>query len=142
MMRKPKYFRLEEFLTSSTARQKSIENIPSFEIVEHLNELALFLDDLREAWGSGIIVSSGFRNKKLNDAVNGSPTSVHQIGYAADLQPTNGKFDEFVRFIKEWAKDKSYDQLIIEAKGKTRWVHCGLYSNKGEQRKQLFNINL
>ena len=139
-MQKPQFFSLEEFLDSSVARQKSIENMPSWTVIEHLNELALFLDDLREAWGSGIKVTSGFRCKKLNDAVGGVPTSVHQIGYGADIQPSNGKFDEFVRFIKEWAKNKSYDQILIESKGKTRWVHIGLYNNKGEQRKQLFNI--
>jgi hypothetical protein len=44
------YFSLEEFLDSSVARQKSISNLPSWEVIEHLNELALFLDDLREAW--------------------------------------------------------------------------------------------
>lgn len=141
-METPRHFRLEEFLDSSTARQKSIQNSPSWEIVCHLNELALFLDDLREAWGSGIKVSSGFRNEKLNKMVGGVPTSVHQIGYGADIQPSNGKFDEFVRFIKEWAKNKSYDQVLIESKGKTRWIHIGYRGNKGEQRRQLFNMSV
>ena len=141
-MRKSKYFRLEEFLTSSTARQKSIENLPSWEIIEHLNELALFLDDLREAWGSGIKVTSGFRIEALNKAVGGSETSVHMLGYAADIVPANGKYEAFVRFLKEWLKDKAFDQCIEEKKGKTRWIHIGLYNNKGEQRRQMFNINL
>lgn len=139
-MQKPKYFSLEEFLDSSVARQKSISNLPSWEVIAHLNELALFLDDLREAWGSGIKVSSGFRNEKLNKAVGGVSTSVHKIGYAADIVPANGQFDKFVQFIKGWAKDKAYDQILIESKGKTRWVHFGLYGNKGEQRRQMFNI--
>jgi hypothetical protein len=137
-----KYFKLEEFLTSSTARQKSLENLPSWEIVEHLGELALFLDDLREEWGSGIIVSSGFRNEKLNDYVGGVPSSAHKIGYAADIQPANGKFEEFVKFIKNWAIDKHYDQIIIESKGKTRWVHVGLYNAQHQQRRKLFNITV
>ena len=137
-----KYFKLEEFLTSSTARQKSLENLPSWEIVEHLNELALFLDGLRAAWGSGIIISSGFRNDKLNSYVGGVPSSAHKIGYAADIQPSNGKFDDFVKFIKKWAQDKCYDQIIIESKGKTRWVHVGLYNTQHQQRKKLFNINV
>lgn len=137
-----KYFKLEEFLTSSTARQKSLENLPSWEIVEHLNELALFLDDLREEWGSGIIVSSGFRNEKLNSYVGGVPSSAHRIGYAADIQPVNGKFEDFVKFITNWAKDKRYDQIITESKGKTRWVHVGLYNAQHQQRKKLFNITV
>ena len=39
------HFKLEEFLTSSIARQKSLENRPSWELVEHLNEPAEFLED-------------------------------------------------------------------------------------------------
>lgn len=141
-MKKPRYFNLEELLTSSVARQKSLENLPSWDIVEHLNELALWLDQLREDWGSGIKVSSGFRNEKLNSAVGGVSSSAHRIGYAADIQPVNGKFDEFVEFIKKWAKDKAFDQICIEKKGKTRWVHCGLFNQKGQQRKMLFNIEV
>ena len=139
-MQKPRYFSLEEFLTSSTARQKSIENMPSWSTVEHLNELALFLDSLREAWGSGIVVSSGYRNDKLNSAVGGVANSVHKIGYAADLVPANGKMKEFKRFVVQWLKDKAYDQAIIEKKGKTEWVHIGLRGNKGEQRRQCFAL--
>lgn len=142
-MKKPQYFTLEEFLTSSTARQRSIENMPSFEIVEHLNELALFLDGLRKAWGSGINVSSGFRNDALNAAVGGVNNSVHKIGYAADLVPANGKFEEFKKFVKNWIKDKDYDQLIIEknSRGK-QWLHLGLYNNSGQQRHNSFSLNI
>ena len=142
-MKKPQFFTLEEFLTSSTARQRSIENMPSFEIVEHLNELALFLDGLRKAWGSGINVSSGYRNDTLNAAVGGVNNSVHKIGYAADLVPANGKFEEFKKFVKNWIKDKDYDQLIIEknSRGK-QWLHLGLYNNSGQQRHNSFSLNI
>lgn len=140
-MKKSKYFRLEEFLTSSTARQKSIENIPSWEVIEHLNELALFLDGLRASWGSGIIVSSGFRCDKLNAAVGGVPNSVHKIGYAADLQPANGDIDGFKRFVVDWLQGKAFDEAILERKGKVEWVHIQLYSNNGFRRKKVFSLN-
>lgn len=136
-----KYFKLEELLTSSTARQKSIENLPSWEIIENLKQLAEFLDDLRDDWGSGIRVTSGFRCEKLNVAVGGVLNSVHRLGWAADVIPSNGKFDEFVDFIKRWAVNKKYDQIIVETNKKSRWVHIGLYSPTGLQRKKLFNIN-
>lgn len=141
-MKKSKYFRLEEFLTSSTARQKSIENTPSWEVVEHLNELALFLDGLRASWGSGIIVSSGFRCDKLNAAVGGVPNSVHKIGYAADLQPANGDIEGFKRFVVDWLQGKAFDELIIEHKGETYWLHLQLYSNKGYQRRKVFKLSV
>lgn len=137
-----KYFTLEELLTSATARQKSIENLPSWEIVEHLKELADFLDGLREDWGSGIRVNSGFRNKALNTAVKGVPASVHQIGYAADIVPANGKFDEFVEFVKKWLEGKQFDQCIIETSKKSRWIHLALYNNSHKQRKMVFLMNV
>lgn len=137
-----KFFRLEEFLDSSVARQKGISNSPSWEVIDHLNELALWLDQLREAWGSGLKVTSGFRNDKLNTYVGGVAGSAHKEGYGADIQPINGKFDEFVAFIKKWAKDKQFDQIIIENKGATRWVHFGLRNRKGEQRRMLFGMEV
>jgi hypothetical protein len=141
-MRKPKHFNLEEFLTSSTARQKSIENLPSWDIVEHLRELALFLDDLREAWGSGIKITSGFRNDALNSKVGGVENSIHRIGFAADIYPSNGKFEEFKKFVVEWLKDKKFDELIIEGNKKTgaEWLHLQLYSNNGFQRCKTFKM--
>lgn len=135
-----KYFRLEEFLTSSTARQRSIENLPSWTIIERLAQLALFLDGLREAWGSGIHINSGFRNDALNSAVGGVQNSVHRIGYAADISPTNGKMAEFKKFVKNWIKDKDFDQCIIERKGKSEWIHIGLYGNSGQQRHNIFSL--
>lgn len=143
-METPRHFRLEEFLTSSTARQRSIENLPSWEIVGHLNELALFLDGMRDAWGSGIKVTSGFRNEDLNSAVGGVETSAHMSGYAADIVPSNGRFDAFVGFLKIWLKDKDWDQCLIEENKRkgTRWVHFGLRNRKGEQRRQLFNMSV
>lgn len=136
-----KYFGLEEFLTSSVARQKSIQNIPSYQIVQNLKELAEFLDGAREAWGSGIRVSSGYRCPELNKAVGGVPNSVHTIGFAADLQPINGNFEGFKKFFVNYLKDKTFDELIIETSSKTIWLHFQLYSPKGFQRKKVFSLS-
>ena len=142
-MERPVYFGLEEFLESSTALEKQIKNYPSWEHIEHLNELALWLDKLREAWGSGLRVTSGLRRKNLNDVIVGaSKTSVHQIGYAADIVPVNGKMDEFIAFVRKWAQDQTYDQIIVERSGSSLWIHFGLYSNAGEQRKLLFQMEV
>ena len=137
-----RFFKLEEFLTSSTARQKSIENMPSWEVVEHLKELAEFLDGLREDWGSGIRVSSGFRNDALNKAVGGVPNSCHRLGFAADIQPYNGKLKEFIEFTCDWLKDKDFDECIKERSNKTEWIHLQLYSPKGFQRKKIFSMEV
>jgi hypothetical protein len=34
--------------------------------------------------------------------VGGSKTSVHQIGYAVDMVPKNGKIDEFGKFVENF----------------------------------------
>ena len=138
-----KYFKLEEFLESSVAKQKSIENIPSWEVVENLKELAAFLDDMRDADGSAINVSSGFRCKKLNDAVGGVATSLHLKGLAADLQPANWDFEGFKKFVVDYLKDKAFDECIIESNKKgAKWIHLQLRSNNGFQRRKIFSLSV
>lgn len=137
-----KYFSLSEFLQSDTAAVRGIDNTPSFEVVEHLAQLAEVLDGLREAWGSAVNVSSCYRCPELNKAVGGSDTSAHLYGYAADLIPANGKMDAFERCAVEYFKSGCipFDQLIREKSGKTRWLHIGLYNASGKQRGQILNI--
>lgn len=141
-------FELSEFITSETAQKKGIDNTPTFEIVDHLNELiAGILQPLRDAWGSGLHINSGYRSKELNKVLSSSsPTSVHMLGYAADIVPTNGKFDEFVKFCEKWLKVDcrvSFDQMLIEKNSKgARWVHIGIKGNKGEQRREVKLLNV
>ena len=135
-----RYFDLEELLYSGTAIQKGISNAPSWTVVEHLHQLALFLDGVRDAWGSGIRCSSGFRCQKLNTAVGGATRSAHLVGFAADIVPMNGKMNEFEAFLKDYLKDKQFDECLWESKGKSRWVHLSIYSIDGKQRRKMFGI--
>lgn len=142
MMKYPKYFQLSEFIVSDTAIKKKIENCPNWTELEHVIEVALFMDDMRDAYGEPIYVSSGFRCDKLNKAVGGSKTSVHKIGYAVDFYIQGGTkaMDEFFEWVVEYLKsnDLKWDQLLKEQNGKGGyWIHCGLYNNDGQQRKQI-----
>ena len=135
------YFTLAELLKSDTAKQKGIDNTPSWEVVDHLRELTeKILDPLRAAWGKPIKVSSGYRCPRLNAAVKGASTSVHMIGYAADLQ-TSGSFNKFRDFVVAWFRDTGtkFDQLLLESNKKTgaKWIHVGLRNNAGQQRGQV-----
>lgn len=137
----PTYFTLAELIKSDTATKKGIDNSPSWAVVEHLRTLVEeFLDPLRSAWGKPIRVTSGYRCKKLNSAVGGASTSVHMIGYAADIQ-TGGAFNKFCDFVVEWAMKtgRNFDQILVETDKKTgaQWIHVGLYSNSGAQRGQV-----
>ena len=140
-MGKHKYFELSEFIRSDVAKKKGIDNTPTFEVVAHLEELVeKVLDPLRAAYGMPIKISSGYRCPALNRAVSGSSTSVHMIGYAADMQ-VGGSFNKFLDFTVEWLKKTGtrFDQLLLESNKKTgaRWIHIGLYNNSGQQRGQI-----
>lgn len=138
-----KYFTIEELCQSETAEKLRIDNTPSKEIIEHLTLLVdCLLDPLREAWGSEIIVNSGYRCSELNKAVGGSKTSSHPNGWSADIRPKNGKMKEFKEFVVEFVKDKFFDQLILEKSGDVEWVHISLYNNSGKQRRQIFSLDV
>lgn len=140
-MKKPKYFTLGEFVYSDTATAKNIDNTPSFEIVKNIYNLVVeLLDPLREEWGSAIEVTSGYRCEELNKAVGGVFNSAHLRGDAADIYPMNCKIDEFIEFIKDWSKDKQFDQIIIEKRGNSRWIHIARQNSVGATRGQLFSI--
>lgn len=135
-----RYFNLKELCASDVATKKKIDNFPTFQVAEHLAELTeTILEPLRTAWGGPIKVTSGYRCDALNKAVGGVANSVHRLGYAADLQPGNGKIDAFIKFTKEWLlkSGTKFDQLLDERSGRTRWMHIGLYSTTGSQRGEI-----
>ena len=134
------YFTIAELCASDTAKKYGIDNTPNPIITSHLQQLINFLNPLREAWGSAIKVTSGYRCEKLNKFVGGSKTSSHMIGYGVDLIPANDKMDEFKKFIVDYMKIRIFDQCIIEKSGKTEWIHIGLYNLKDQQRRMIFNI--
>lgn len=140
-MKKHRYFELSEFIKSSTAKRKGIDNTPTFEAVAHLDELVeKVLDPLRAAYGQPIKVSSGYRCPALNKAARGAETSVHKIGYAADLQ-VGGSLSKFRDFTVDWLRKTGtrFDQLLLEGDARTgeKWIHIGLYNNAGQQRGQI-----
>ena len=139
-----KFFELGEFLESRTAKEKKIDNFPAWQHVQNLQELTeKLLDPLREAYGKPINVTSGFRSKKLNEALKGSKTSAHLLGYAADLVPADGGIDAFIKFTFDWLRKNKipFDQAIDETDSKgNHWLHLAIYNQKQEQRKKIFEL--
>ncbi|MBQ2968849.1 MAG: peptidase M15 [Bacteroidaceae bacterium] len=81
-----KHFTLSELTGSLTAEACSIANRPPAEAEASLIVLAeRVLDPLREAWGSPLYVTSGYRSAALNRKVGGVATSYHLRGMAADI---------------------------------------------------------
>ena len=149
-----KYFTLQEFIISDTAKKLNISNIPEPWQIDNINELVdNLLDPLREDWmnyckinnlGSpGIRVNSGVRSVALNDAIGGSKTSAHMYGFAADIVPLNGKMMEFKKFCVNWLQNKSFDQFISEDennKGVPSWIHLGYKNSNNIQRRQFLKM--
>ena len=130
-----KYFTIKELCKSLTAIQKKINNTPNSEIVNNLKQLVDFiLDPLRERYGKPITVNSGYRCPALNKAVNGSKTSQHVEGLAADITAGSPKENK-VLFQLAQELDLPFDQLIDEKK--FRWVHIS-FSEK--PRKQILHL--
>ena len=90
------YFKLNEFIASSTAKANKIDNTPSAEIKGRIEELMQFLDGVRKEWAvytqdkklgtPALNITSGYRCPALNKLVGGKSTSAHLSGYAADIQ--------------------------------------------------------
>lgn len=105
-------FSLAEMVKSETALRQNLDNTPSDTEIENLRQLcANILQPLRDAYGRGIKVNSGFRHPNVNAAVGGSRTSDHCRGQAADIEiPGIANYD-LAKYISEnfW-----YTQIILE----------------------------
>ena len=88
------------------------------------------MEKVRELLGNKpISITSGYRSKKLNEAVGGTKTSAHMLGYACDfICPSYGKPIDIVRKIA--ASKLEFDQCIQEG----TWVHI---SFAPEMRKKV-----
>lgn len=147
-------FTLAELVQSSTAEQLKISNNPASIVRVHLTETITLLENIRAEWGKyceahklgnpAIRISSGYRSAELNKAVGGVKNSAHVEGYAADLQPVNGKQTEFEKFFASVFSRMGYafDQIIIEKSKTSRWVHVGYKRTDGKQRRQCFTLNV
>jgi hypothetical protein len=88
-----KDFKLEEFTRSKKAKEKKIDNSldpdnPAHQkIIQNLQALVdNVLQPLRDRAGR-LVVTSGYRCQALNEALDGSDTSQHMTGQAADIKP-------------------------------------------------------
>lgn len=134
---KMNYFTISELTASSTADKKGIDNTPSPEVIENLNNLIVnVLNPLRETYGKPILISSGYRSYELNRAVGGSNNSQHLTGEAADLVPATSGKGELDKIFNTAKQLNNFDQLILEENAKgNRWVHISFSKNR--QRGQV-----
>jgi zinc D-Ala-D-Ala carboxypeptidase len=116
------HFTLEELTASETAERNGWDNSPNEQELANLVRLAEFLEQVKEVLaGKPIMISSGLRTKKVNDAVGSKDTSQHRIGCAADFRVPGMTPDEVVKAIV--ASGIEYDQVIREF---DRWTHISI----------------
>ena len=61
-------------------------------------------DEIRQAWGLPIGVTSGYRPEPFNAEVGGAPESFHVTGMALDIYPCDGQLDDFHDWLyKRWS---------------------------------------
>ena len=105
-------FSLHELTKSETALRMGFDNTPGEVEIEALRLLCeKVLQPVRDHFGKGVKVNSGYRSPESNAAVKGSRTSDHCLGRAADIEiPGVANAD-----LAQWIMDNlDYTQLILE----------------------------
>lgn len=91
--KKVRYFRAAEILTMGAGHSDPnspgflLNELPPAEMLDPLTDAAALADEVRAAYGSPLIVLSGFRSQAYNRAIGGAIYSYHKLGMALDLAP-------------------------------------------------------
>lgn len=142
-------FTLEEMCFSCTARSRKIDNTPSECETRNIELLVrTILQPVRDEFGEPVIVSSGFRCKRLNKIVGGCATSQHMTGEAADIHTKSDLLEDNNRLFKlmldmvKTGKIK-VGQLIFEYGCRSKgpdWIHVSLPRSNGKQNGQILYL--
>lgn len=124
-------FKLSELIRSDTAIKHNINNMPDINSLDNMLNLIYYcLQPIREKLNKPMIITSGYRNQRVNELVGGVAASQHTKGQAVDFQIKGMTPREIVSLIK--ASNLEFDQLINEY---DKWVHVSF--NKGKNRRQV-----
>jgi zinc D-Ala-D-Ala carboxypeptidase len=132
-----KNFTLAEMTKSETALRHDIPNEPGEAEIAALKLLCeKVLQPVRDHFGRGVKVNSGFRHPEVNARVGGSKTSDHCRGQAADIEIPGIPNAE----LAEWIKDNlEFRQLILEfytpGIPDSGWVHVSYVAE--DNKKQV-----
>lgn len=136
-----KNFWWAEMVKSQYASRHKIYNEPPPEQRANLELLAKdFLQPLRDELKKGIVITSGYRCKKLNTAIGGAKNSQHMRGEAVDIECFSMSTVQLFDTVKNSGLE--FDQLILEfykpGLENSGWVHAS-YKKTGN-RNQAFSI--
>ena len=136
------HFTLSEMCASRKAKERGISNIPSDEVVANLRRLCEgCLEPLREAIGLPVIITSGYRCKRLNELlVHAARKSQHMVGCAADFYVGHTESAEkrsrrklLIKAFRTIILDKGidFDQLILYP----TFIHVSFVSKEKNRHK-------
>ena len=116
-----KYFTFRELMHSNISLQNDFVNEPPRPEVSKicLNLVVLvdnLLDPIRERFAVPMIITSGYRCKRLNKLVGGVANSQHMKGEAVDFCFAGFSKKEMAAAFFEIAEDFDFDQLIYYKK--------------------------
>ena len=119
-MQLTKNFALDEFLVSDTAVAIGVANEPTAEHLKRLSEVtAPGMQIIRDLVQRSIVITSAYRNPRVNKAVGGTPTSDHPQAWAVDSRAAGLSAYGYASIIAEAMKaggalHGKVDQLILE----------------------------
>lgn len=125
---------VKELLRSNVAEERGIDNsIREDKVFDNLLDISLRLSFLRLVLDGPIYVNSGYRCERLNQAVNGSPKSLHMKGLAADIRTDPERIGRLIELL-------SHDRMkraihVREVIVHDTYVHVGFYS-RDEMNKE------
>lgn len=121
------HFTLEEMTVSQTGARLGIDNTPTLQDLANLHDLAAALEQVRALLGRPLLITSGYRSAKLNQAIGGAAHSAHMLGYAADfISPPESPLDICHAIARS---SIPFDQLIQEHD----WVHFAIGATNRRQ---------
>ena len=139
------HFSLKEL----TKTKYKLDNTPTVEATANLKNICQnWLEDLRYSYGAlygegketPIIITSGYRSPKVNEAAGGVATSNHLTGCAVDLRCAG--VEQALRYMNilldiSDGTNRVFDELILERHGFVYWIHFAVRP-KEDRRKINF----
>lgn len=124
-------FSLEELVYSETAIKNGINNCAYVDVLNNLSNLCInVLQPLRDHFNKPVIITSGYRCKKLNELVGGVSNSQHVKGEAVDLIVLGEDLKDVYNYMKN---NLPFDQLLFERSNTAQWIHVSFTTNNRHQ---------
>ena len=124
------HFTLDEMTYSDAALRHGWSNYPDPQSLENLKRTCQLLEQIRLLFLSPLIITSGYRSMRVNEAIGSKDSSQHRVGCAADFKVAGYSPDEVCMRIA--TSGIKFDQLIREYNS---WTHISVPNIPGGQHR-------